>query len=657
MSLWRGLVLTVLGTLALALGLGFMVAELGLLAKGPGRYPGGAETLAQGVQFAPPQRPADPLTPGVVPAPFSTNHGSEPAPAPGLAKAAAHEPASARNRGAEPLRPIDVAPPPQRRALSWNLGPVSYWSTQVPFLDVIRQAQPWVGHLPGRWGGWGEAELAEAGALDEDGWIRFVPPELTHISTMVLAEIPPEATSLAGFWVARWEGTGQIRFRGGIRNLRQGQNEARFEFVPGTGAILIDIFRGPIRNLTLVQEVHRAAFATGAVFRPDFLAKIGDAAQLRFMDWMQTNNSTLAHWEDRPQLTDYSWERRGVPLEIMLRLANETGAEPWFTLPHLADDDFVRRFAEMVKSALDPALRVWVEYSNEVWNFSFAQAAWAEQAARARWGRQWAWTQFYAVRAAEVMAIWSEVFADEPNRLVRVIATQTGWLGLEEDMLEAPLFLAEDPSHVPPWQSFDAYAVTGYFNAELNGEDRQPMLSRWLAESREAAEAEAHRQGLTGRAFEAFVATHRFDRAIARAGEELLDGRHSGRPQGSVRHLLEVVLPYHAEAAARRGLALVMYEGGTHVVATPAQHAETELVAFFTALNYSEAIADAYRALIAGWRRLTPAPFNHYVLIGAPTVWGAWGALRHLDDDNPRWRALIAATEPAQQALPGQVEP
>lgn len=538
----------------------------------------------------------------------------------------------------------DVAAREGRRNLAWNLGPVSYWSSQQPFLDAMRSAQPWVGHLPGQWGGRTAEELAASGHLDEDGWVLSVPRDLSHLSTMIFAEMPAAMTSFAGRYVARWEGTAPLGFAGAARNVRYAGHSATFEFTPGDGAVVIEFRRGSLRNLSIVQEEHLEAYDEGALFHPGFLARVGDAENLRFMDFMQTNDSTLSAWADRPRISDYTWERRGVPLEILIRLANDTGAEPWFTLPHRADDDHIRRFAEMVRADLRPDLRAWVEYSNEVWNFSFQQAHWAEEQARARWGREWAWTQFYAVRAAEMARIWAQVYADAPDRLVRVIATQTGWLGLEDDLLEAPLYRAESPDNQAPWRSFDAYAVTGYFNAELHEASRQPMIRAWLAESRAAAEAEAARLGLTGPARAAHLQAHRFDLAVQRAGEELIDGRHSGRPEGTVRNLLDHVLAHQARVARERGLALVMYEGGTHVVTDPSQHGDEDLVAFFEALNHSEAMGAAYRVLLDGWSRLTPAPFNAYVAIGAPGIWGAWGALRHQDDDNPRWRALIEAS-------------
>lgn len=540
---------------------------------------------------------------------------------------------------------LSVAARDGRRNIAWNLGEVSYWSTQQPFLDAMRTAQGWVGHLPGQWGGWGEAELAAAGALDGDGWIRSVPSNLTHISTMVFAEMPAEMASFGGQWVARWEGSANLGFAGAARNVRYAGSSATFDFTPGQGAVIIEFRRGDLRNLTIVQDRHLETFNEGALFHPAFVDRIGDAENLRFMDWMRTNNSDLVSWDDRPRIQDYSWERRGVPLEILIRLANDTGAEPWFTLPHQADDDYFRRFAQMVHADLNPALRAWVEYSNEVWNFSFQQAHWAEERARERWGREWAWTQFYTLRAHEMVQIWNDVFADAPDRLVRVITTQTGWLGLEGDLLEAPLWRAENPANPAPWEAFDAYAVTGYFNAELHESSRQPMIRDWIAASRAAAEAEGQARGLSGAALAAHLRDHRFDLAVQRAGEELIDGRHSGRPEGTVRTLVDTVLTHQAQVARDRGLALVMYEGGTHVVTEPAQHGDETLVAFFDALNHSEGMGQAYRTLLEGWAGLTPAPFNAYVAIGAPGIWGAWGALRHQDDDNPRWQALMEMSQ------------
>ena len=62
------------------------------------------------------------------------------------------------------------------------------------------------------------------------------------------------------------------------------------------------------------------------------------------------------------------------------------------------------------------------------------------------------------------------------------------------------------------------------------------------------------------------------------------------------------------------------------------------LTGFFTALNYSDGMGALYGDLLAGWARVSDQPFNAFVDVYRPNKWGSWGALRHLGDDNPRWR-------------------
>jgi hypothetical protein len=323
----------------------------------------------------------------------------------------------------------------------------------------------------------------------------------------------------------------------------------------------------------------------------------------------------------------------------MVALANELRSDAWFTMPHLASDALVRLYAQVVQDGLAPGLRAQVEYSNEVWNWQFGQAAWADAQCRARWNAADCWVQYYGMRAAEVVDIWAEVFGDSAiDRLTRVISTQTGWIGLEEQILDAPLSVAE--GHKPPVDSFDAYAVTGYFAAGLGSDSKAGVLRDWLADSRRLATAQADQQGLTGQAKEDYIATHCFDLATDGAATELENGFVTGQSSDTLVDLLTRVLPYHATVAQRRGLTLMMYEGGTHVVANGSLLDDAEANDFFQHLNYAPQMGMLYENLQEGWATLTPAPFNAFVDVYTPNKWGSWGGLRHLGDDNPRWQAL-----------------
>jgi hypothetical protein len=253
--------------------------------------------------------------------------------------------------------------------------------------------------------------------------------------------------------------------------------------------------------------------------------------------------------------------------------------------------------------------------------------------------------QFYALRASEMADIWAEVFGPEGrDRLVRVIATQTGWFGLEEQILNAPHWAAEvGPGFVPPWQRFDAYAVTGYFSGNLGSDGKAPVVRRWIEDSRIAAERAASAQGLTGAAWAAHVERHAYDAAVALAARDVADGSVTGDDGDTLERLLRVVLPHHAAVAARHGLRLVMYEGGTHVVGYGRQMDDAALTAFFTHFNYTAEMGALYRRLLDGWAALTPEPFNNFGDVVRPSKFGSWGGLRHVGDDNPRWRALVAA--------------
>ena len=174
----------------------------------------------------------------------------------------------------------------------------------------------------------------------------------------------------------------------------------------------------------------------------------------------------------------------------------------------------------------------------------------------------------------------------------------------------------------PPVDSFDAYAVTGYFSALLGADEKAQAVKGWLVQSRDADAAQP------------YLLANKI------AASELRDGSITGNREDSLSRLLTEVLPYHATVAKERGLKLVMYEGGTHVVGFGAQMEDPDLNAFFEQLNYSPEMGALYAELLAGWQAISDQPFNAFVDVYRPGKWGSWGALRHLGDENPRWQAL-----------------
>ncbi len=534
--------------------------------------------------------------------------------------------------------PAAGARPEGAPALAMGLNGLSDWSTQHPFVDLMKSSRPWIGHLPGQWGGVEIDALRALGVLDENGWPLRIPEGVERLEALLLTDQPEAAQHLRGTYVVTWQGKGDLQLTGRASRVRMDEGRALFDYAPGEGSVGISISaidpEDTIRDIHVVREDQVPLFEAGALFNPHWLARIHDLRSLRFMDWMMTNGSPAQRWDDRPRMSDATWTAWGVPPEVMIDLANEVGADPWFALPHMADDDYVRRFAELAKARLDPGLKAYVEYSNEVWNFIFPQAQWATQQAEARWGRsETGWIQFYALRAAQVMDIWSEVYGAEAGaRLVRVISTHTGWPGLEEQILTAPLaYLALGRA---PQESFDAYAVAGYFGYELGGEEMAGQMDDWLSRAEMQAQEDGEAQGLRRVALREYVKEHRFDAAMLPVALAL--------QEGSLAELTGEILPYHAEVAEKAGLRLVMYEGGTHVAAQAERLQDERLTAFFEQFNYSPEMAKLYEQLLNGWMAADGTLFNAFVDVAPASQWGSWGALRHLDDANPRWDMLMS---------------
>ncbi|NNE52300.1 MAG: DUF4214 domain-containing protein [Sulfitobacter sp.] len=548
-----------------------------------------------------------------------------------------------------PVTPSPSGPSPDGAAgLGFGLSSVTDWTPNAPFLNVFKTSRPFFGHEQGRFGGVSHESLQARGVFDADGWPRYIPGGLDSIGTLMLTEFPAEMTEAAGRYHVRWEGQGTLRLTLSAENVTYGNNEAWFTYRPnGSSLVGIEIEEtdpfgngNHLRNITVVQEKYVADHDAGLTFNPLWLDIIDDAAVLRFMDWMGTNGSEASRVSDIAARGEASWSEGNMPLEVMIQLANETGIDPWFNIPHLANDDYIRTFATTVRDTLDPGLQAHFEFSNEVWNFQFQQAQDSIREGAERFGGAGdAWVQNYAANAVNMARILDGVFNGQEDRLVKVIGTHTGWLGLEESILEAPLWVARNPGQGAPHSYFDAYAITGYFDGSLGRDAKAGAVKGWLNESLWAAQSAAAQRGLSGSARDAYIAEHRFDLATSRAVTELRDGSVTGNQVGSLIELQQF-FEYHSDVADRYGLDLVAYEGGSHIVGVGGWTNDQELTDFFTHLNYRPELGDLYEEVFDLWRDAGGTLFTAYTAVDRPTKHGSWGHLRHLDDSNPRMDAI-----------------
>lgn len=471
-------------------------------------------------------------------------------------------------------------------------------------------------------------ELVAGGYLDADGWPMEIPQGLTSVGTIWAwagsAVDPTAAASRAGVYVLTYEGEGTLQLQG-VTILSSEPGRLVVQNLTG-GEMLLNITATDpgqtgnyLRTITLVRQEYEALHAAGQVFNPDWLSVVEDARELRFKDWMSVDWVTSANWEDRPQVSDVSWTG-GVPVEVMVALANQTGTEPWFTMPAGADEAYIRSFATYVRDHLDAGLEVHVEYSNELWNWAYGQTQWLGAQAATVWGSSdgAAWLDYAAMLATRAALIWDDVFgAGADQRVDNVLGTQTANAWIANRLLTAPLWQAMDPSgYVAPSSVFDSLAVTTYFggatmaNADLRAE------------------------------FLAVLKTPGVD-ATAWLAAKLMDPDYD--------QSIPQVLGWWAAnkaVADQYGIDLVAYEGGQHVLHSFAVAGLTEadlatLTTFLSGFVRSQAMAELYHELWTAWAAVSDGPFMQFGDVAAASKYGAWGLLSALGDQNPRADLLM----------------
>lgn len=502
--------------------------------------------------------------------------------------------------------------------LSYNLGTVTNYSAEMAFIDIFKTAHTWIGHEDG-WGGMNYAALQAGGYLDENGWVTEIPEGFEAVGTVWDWDTSDSAADgRAGVYVLEYEGEGTIELRN-VDVISQEPGRIVFNNENG-GTIILNITETDpngtgdyIKDITVVAEEHVELHEAGAVFSPEFLDLIDDSRELRFMDWMRTNGSEQSSWEDRPEETDAFWSTgAGVPLEVMVQLANELGVDPWFTIPHMADDAYVQEFATYVKEHLDPDLTVYVEYTNEAWNGALPAYDWMAEQSLAEWGVADP-TAYYAKRATEVAVIWEEVYgADADAQLNNVLASQTTNDWISNRMLAGHVWKEQEPdTFVDPSTVFDSLAITTYFGSSTVSSTK---LRNELLEAIYDPNVDAT----------TFLA------------EKLMDPDYGQ----SIPQIIEY-WNIQAAIAEEYGVDLIAYEGGQHVQHSFAIDGLTDddldtLTEFLSDFVRSGEMADLYQVLWDSWAEVSDGSFMQFGAVSKPRETGSWGTRSSLDDETPR---------------------
>ena len=495
----------------------------------------------------------------------------------GLAQAVVSDFADLGDRP-EKLRPVNMG---------INLAPIADWSSEWVFTDALRSSRPWIPQRPFTTTPWDTGEEIQT---DDLGNPR--PGANQAAATLMYRGI--DGRYPTGTYVMTYEGTADIVI--GMDAQVINQAPGRIEFVvdnPTDAGIYLQVASTDPADPIHDMHVWLPGFEdSDQQFHPAFLEKLRPFSTIRFMEWMETNNSTITSWDQRLLRRHLrQMGPGGVSLGIMIDLCNELNADPWFCMPHQADDEYVRRFAFKTLDKLDPELNVYIEYSNEVWNPQFQQFHWVEDRAIDSGIFQPHQTADEAKRDWD---LWMEEWAGQEHRLVRVAAGQHRNPWVADQIMER---LQGDA---------DALSCAGYFAARQ--QDEPTFGAHTTADQIVASCRLEIQQGSIP-----FLQAHRniIDRWQAVTGKPIR---------------------FHA------------YEGGQHLTAYGNGNLP-HLQAYYDA-QVHPVMSLAYRELFQGWNEVGGNVFMAFNSVGTNTRHGSWGHLEYQDQpvsEAPKYRALLDA--------------
>jgi len=344
------------------------------------------------------------------------------------------------------------------------------------FVDIVREGYRW--GKPDGLGGWIEPTSAD---VDADGWPKTDAQWVVDYRPVAewsgsIDDPQQYRIDRSGTYKCTFTGQATLNHIEGpftIANqvYNSGTNTTTFDIVIGApgpqhGLIVMTFTntkRTPtsptgngLTNFRCIRPGYPAD--TTQLFRNELISCItsADFAVIRFMGVAQTNGNVewdaygpiLQYWSNRKKTTDACWgstmtalnKKDGWPWEYVIQLCNTVNMDLWINIPVAVDDAYIQQLAQLVYSNLNSNLNVYLEHSNEMWNWGFMQYAWNKAAAvnEVNGGGsnlnydgstdQEVWTQRrHARRVKQIVDIFASVFGTgQINQRIRGVLAGVG---------------------------------------------------------------------------------------------------------------------------------------------------------------------------------------------------------------------------------------
>lgn len=357
-----------------------------------------------------------------------------------------------------------------RLPMGMNIGSLAYYTPQLVFTDAMKSSGPMFSYPHGTYT-WDSGKVSQI-PVDSNGW----PLQIPYIVDGVQQDVRFMLNSYyEGEYVMLYDGEGAVTITGITSSVVDGKKHL---FYPSSANhvnnISVNISSStngnPIRNMRIIPVAYLNSESSMPTFRPDFISGLRPFHALRFMDFSVTNNSTQVEWTDRNKKTTYSQGNgKGAAWEYIIELSNQLGVDPWICVPHQASDDYITQLATLFKNTLSPDRKLYLEYSNELWNSPFGQAQFVWNNAPGH-ANSYVSTDLATIGTpthgyfekdaymiARTFRLFAGVYAGEMSS--RVVKVAAGCLANPTGVSDAILNYLENVAHIRA----DSLAVGGYF--------------------------------------------------------------------------------------------------------------------------------------------------------------------------------------------------
>ncbi|MBL4586484.1 MAG: T9SS type A sorting domain-containing protein [Flavobacteriales bacterium] len=483
-------------------------------------------------------------------------------------------------------------------------GPVDF-GTEWPFVDIMNYSRSW-GTQNVAWYGGGnnpwDSQLANSVAQDADGYPTVDIPFYSagQDTTQVFYTVWANTDGLPqGNYVCLYDGTGIIDFTLNATVISNQPGRVEFTFTPQVNGIIgLKIMQSDandhVRNIRVLLPGHEFDYMN-TTWETQWVSKLQSFNTLRFMDWGHTNNSTLSQWSERPLVSDVTYTPQGIPYELWIQACNDLQKDAWVCVPHLADENYIRQMAQLFRDNLDPNLKIYVEYSNETWNWIFTQTSYLND----NGNQNVVWPERTVPFVQNCLDLWTDEFSGQMDRIVRVVGVQGGW----QDVSNRVVF------NMTPG-SFDAFSPAAYFNMNATGYTDLANLG------------------------------------ASATGADVLAFAQQGMSES-----FSYLVSQKETIADSLDIPMLFYEGGQHLTPEPFGSVQPYNPALVAA-NQNNGMYDLYMDWMDSLRSLgsaeNPILFMNFSFINNVSgQYGSWGVLEHQWNDQapypnaPKYRALL----------------